>query len=63
MGRFKVKLYFVKGRDTDDVEEVEITTTKERVNDDVGIVMQAMEERGYKCFRGLLEKECDEHGS
>jgi len=31
---------------------------KERVNDDVGIVMQAMEERGYKCFRGLLEEGC-----
>jgi len=56
--RFKVKLYFVK--DKKFLEEVEITTTKERINDDVGIVMQAMEEKGYRCFKGIFEEERDE---
>jgi len=62
MKRFKVNLYFVKTTDTDDVEEVEICTTDKTINDDVGIVRQAMEERGYVYFRGFLE-EVVENGS
>ena len=56
MAKLRVRLVFAKG---DNISEVEITTTKERINDDVGIVMQAMAERGYYPLRGILEEERD----
>ena len=56
MKRFKLSLHFIKRGDTEDVEEVEIYTTSNTINDDVGIVNQTMEERGYVYFRGFLEE-------
>ena len=57
MSDLKVKLFFARIGNDDDVVEVSITTTKDRINDDVGIVMQAMAERGYYCYKGVLEEE------
>jgi len=56
VNRLRVRLFFVRG---EDVIEFSITTTKERINDDVGIVMQAAEEGGYHYLRGEIEEECD----
>ncbi|WP_461867205.1 hypothetical protein [Thermococcus sp.] len=60
MAKLRVRLVFVKG---EDMKEVEITTTKERINEDVGIVMHAMEEKGYRYLRGILEEGRDSRGS
>ena len=59
MIKLRLRLAFVKG---EDMKEVEITTTKERINEDAGIVMHAMEEKGYEYFRGILEEERDGRG-
>ncbi|MFA4641519.1 hypothetical protein [Pyrococcus kukulkanii] len=54
MGRLEVKLVFVgRGEEV----EVEIDTTEERVNEDVSIVLNAMEERGYRYLKGELRRE------